>query len=309
MPKTHFSRVGGQQWVDSFYRPPVETTGNIFYVDSNGGGSTSGPGYSPETAFTTLSSAAAACTANNGDVIYVMEGHAETISGAAGVDLTVAGVRVIGLGHGASRPTFTLTAAASTFAVGASSLHIENLLFVADFTNGVTAGVDIDAAHTDVYFKRCEWRAAASTKEFLKGVTITEGAGRITFDECRFTEVTGGDATAAVFTESTGGLITVKDCTFQGDWSAAVLDLDDDALVPGPQILNNYAYNADISAGLFCTVTAATVGFFVGNSSGIGKANTIPVTNASASVFINNFATDAANLGSLEYPATATAWT
>lgn len=46
----------------------------------------------------------------------------------------------------------------------------------------------------------------------------------------------------------------------------------------------------------------------IGNRSGIGKANTIPVTDGSASVFIDNLATDAANISELKYPATPTAW-
>lgn len=281
--------------------------GSIFYVDSVNG-SSGNDGSEPDQAKATLAQALDLCTPSNGDTIVLCPGHAETIAGAAGVDVDVAGVRIIGLGHGALRPTFTFTAAASTFAVGASSVWIENLLFVANFTNGVTAGVDIDGNHSDVTFKDCEWRASASTKEFLKAVTIAEGAARVTFDGCRFTEVTGGDATAAIFTESTMTGLTVKNCTFHGDWSAAVLDLDDDAITLGLDIWNNYAYNADVSAGLFATVTAATVGFFVGNRTGIGKANTVPVTDASASVFVDNLATDAAAISELKYPATPTAW-
>lgn len=307
MPRTRFTnklRTPEHNFYD--LRNLVQTTGNIYFVDS--GVSTSGGGLSPEDAVSTLDAAVALCTASNGDVIVVMEGHAETISGAAGVDLDVAGIRVIGLGHGATRPTFTFSAAASTFAVGASSVQVENLLFVAAFTNGVTAGVDIDGNHSDVVFRNCEWRASLSTQEFLKAVTIAENASRVTFDGCRFTEVTGGDATAAIFTESTMTGLTVKNCTFHGDWSAAVLDLDDDAITLGLDIFNNYAYNADVSAGLFATVTAATVGFFVGNRSGIGKANTVPVSDASASVFIDNLATDAAAISELKYPATPTAW-
>jgi hypothetical protein len=310
MPRTSIPLAGGNAKVaehNLYDFRAVLTTGNIWFVDS--GASASGTGRSPEDPFTTLSAASAACSANNGDIIYVMEGHAETLDGAADVDLTVAGVRIIGLGNGASRPTFTFsTAADGTFAVGANSQHIENLLFVANFTNGVTVGVDIDGAHTDIYFKDCEWRASSSTKEFLKGVTIAEDAARVTFDGCRFTEVTGGDALSAIFTESTMTGLTVKNCTFYGDWSVAVLDLDDDAITLGLDIWNNVSYSADVAAGLFATVTSATVGFFVGNRSGIGKTNTVPVSDATASIFIDNLATDAAAISELKYPATPTAW-
>jgi hypothetical protein len=308
MPRTKLANPGRAPEHNVYdLRGYIPTTGNIFFVDS--GADAGGNGLTPESAVTTLNAAVALCTANNGDIIYIIEGHAETLEAAADVDISKAGLTIIGLGRGGDRPTFTFsTAADGTFAIGASSIYLENLLFVANFTNGVTVGVDIDGAHTDVVFKNCEWRAAASTKEFLKGVTIAEDADRITFDGCRFTEVTAGDALSAIFTESTAGLVTVKDCTFQGDWSVAVLDLDDDALVPGPQVFDNYVYNADVAAGLFCTVTSATVAVFIGNRSGIGKANTVPVSDATASVFIDNLATDAAAISELKYPATPTAW-
>lgn len=272
------------------------TTGRSFYVSSGTGSDSDGrSGLDPSNPLATLAGALLKCTANKGDTIYLMPGHAETIAGAAGVDVNVAGVRVVGLGWGASRPTFTFTAAASTFAVGASSLLIENILFVANFTNGVTEGIDIDDAHTDVYFKNCEMRSTAAT--------------RITFDGCFFYETGGGDATAAIFSEGALDRLVVKNCEFDGTWSAAVIDIDaGTAVVVRPRIINNVVYNSDTGAGLFCTLDSAVVGFFMGNRYGIGKANTVPVTDASASVFIDNLATDAAAISELKFPATATAW-
>lgn len=310
MPRTQIPVVGGNVKVPEHnlydFRQIRPTTGNIWFVDS--GVASEGNGLSPESAFNTLNEAVSAATASNGDIIYVMEGHAETISAAAGVDISKAGLTVIGLGSQGLRPTFTFTAAASTFAIGADNTWVENLLFRADFTNGVTAGVDIDSSHSGVTFKNCEWRSIVNTKEFLIGATIAENANDVTFDGCLFYEVTGGDATAAIFTESTATKITIKNCEGYGDWSAAVFDLDDDAITLGLRVMNNVFYNADVAAGLFCTVTAATVGFFVGNRSGIGKANTVPVSDASASVFVDNLATDAAAISELKYPATPTAW-
>lgn len=289
------------------FRQVFPTTGNLYFVDSNA--SASGSGLSPEDPVTTLTAASALCTANNGDTIIVMEGHAETIDSAADVDLTVAGVRIIGLGHGASRPTFTFsTTADGTFAVGASSQWIENLLFVANFTNGVTVGVDIDDAHTDITFKRCEWRATSATKEFLLGVTIAASAARITFDQCYFFEG-AGDATAAIASEGALDELKIMNCMFSGTYSAAVIDIDAGTnVVVRPWIVNNIAYNSDTNAGLFCAIDSGTVGMFVGNRSGIGKANTVPVSDTTASVFIDNLATDAAAISELKYPATPTAW-
>ena len=88
---------------------PVEVTapGQIFYVNNSavlpvgakaGSDSNAGTRLQP---FSTIDYAIGKCTANRGDIIFVMPGHSETITAASAIDLDVAGVRLIGLGHGA----------------------------------------------------------------------------------------------------------------------------------------------------------------------------------------------------------------
>src|SRR5687767_10422825 len=108
MGKTHFPRVAGNQWADSNYYFG-HPTGNVRYVHSSG--SSTGPGYTPETAYSTIDAAIGACTADNGDVIVVLEDHTESITGAAGIAADVAGVRIVGLGVGRNRPRITFTTA------------------------------------------------------------------------------------------------------------------------------------------------------------------------------------------------------
>src|SRR3990167_2987353 len=79
--------------------------GTVRYVNSNGGGSTTSGGLTRESAFTTLDSAIDASSA--GDTIVPMEGHAETQSASGALFAAdVAGIKVIGEGTGARRPTF-----------------------------------------------------------------------------------------------------------------------------------------------------------------------------------------------------------
>jgi hypothetical protein len=79
------------------------TTGNIFFVDSGSatGANSVGAGQNPDAPFLTIDYAVGQCTANNGDIIYVMPGHAEVVAAAAGLDLDVAGITIVGLGSGA----------------------------------------------------------------------------------------------------------------------------------------------------------------------------------------------------------------
>lgn len=115
------------------------STGNYFFVDSGTGINQVGCG-TRETPFATIDYAIGQCTASKGDVIIVMPGHTETITGAGGITLDVAGVSIVGLGNGALRPTITYTTAATgTFAITAANCLVKNLIFNANYADVATA--------------------------------------------------------------------------------------------------------------------------------------------------------------------------
>jgi hypothetical protein len=61
-------------------------------------------------------------------------GHAETISSASILALNVAGVAIVGLGSGSSRPTLTFTTTtAANIPITAADMSIQNFLFKANF--------------------------------------------------------------------------------------------------------------------------------------------------------------------------------
>lgn len=131
------------------------TTGNIFWVDSGSGTDSDGYGQNPDAPFATVDYAVGKCTANNGDRIYVMPGHAENLAADSAVDVDVAGITIIGLGEGADRPTFTATAAAGDFKLAAASTVIKNLLFLGGFDE--TTGI-IEVSAADCKIIDCEYR-------------------------------------------------------------------------------------------------------------------------------------------------------
>ena len=101
-------------------------TGAHYYVHS-GTGAASNDGLSPDTPLATIQQAIDKCVASQGDKVWVMPGHAETISAAAGIDANEAGISIIGIGNGSNRPTVTFSAVASTFAVTAANVRLNNI--------------------------------------------------------------------------------------------------------------------------------------------------------------------------------------
>ena len=120
------------------------TTGSVFFVDS-ATGADGNKGTDSKKPFATIDAALAKCTANKGDTIYLMPGHAETITGAGGITLDVAGVNIIGLGRYDTRPRFLLDAATTvTVLVTAANVSVTNVVFAAGHAD-IAVGMVITA--------------------------------------------------------------------------------------------------------------------------------------------------------------------
>jgi len=199
------------------------TTGNVFFVDSGSsdGSDATDYGNNPDAPFATLDYAIGQCTANNGDRIYVMPGHTETVSGAAGIDFDVAGVTAVGLGNGADRPTITLSATASTVHLDAASTAIDNFLFTV--SADATVGIDVDK--TDCVLSRCEFRNAAA-KEAVSWIDVNGGAAnacdRTTIDGCVFYCPNAG-TTAGVELGEVADRVAITNCVAVGDYGGACI--------------------------------------------------------------------------------------
>lgn len=129
--------------------------GNQFFVDS-GSGADSNNGKGWATALATLDAAFGKCTANNGDIVWVAPGHSETYTTTGNkITADVAGVRIIGVGFGADRPTFTFSHTGATMAITANSIVFDNLLFVTGIDSVTTiatiSGNDCIMGHPDGY--------------------------------------------------------------------------------------------------------------------------------------------------------------
>lgn len=131
--------------------------------------------------YNTIAAAVAACTANQGDIIFVCEGHTETVT-ATSINLSIAGITVIGLGSGKSKPVLTYGAAAATITVSAANVKVTNLFLLANFAN-VAAAFTTGAAK-DCVIDRCEFVDTDSTHNFLSCVVtdaIDNDADGLTF--------------------------------------------------------------------------------------------------------------------------------
>lgn len=173
-----------------------QTTGQVFFVDSNSG-SDSNSGKDPNHALATADAAVNKCSATDadgntkyGDTIYCMPGHTETTGKTT---LDVAGVQIIGLGEHRNRPSFTTATADDVFTVTAANCSIQNVQFGAPGIDAVTAYVNIAA---DGFVGR-NWYAAdcsaAASVNVVECITITADG-----DNCLLENITLFNKTTAV---------------------------------------------------------------------------------------------------------------
>jgi hypothetical protein len=127
----------------------IPLSGNVFFVHSGRGGNSGNGGY--DAPFSTLDYAVGRCTADRGDVIVALPGHTETVSAAAGLDLDVAGITLVGVGTGSLRPTINFTTVVGAdMDVDAANITMTNFLFTGGF-DALTGPIDVNAADFKLY--------------------------------------------------------------------------------------------------------------------------------------------------------------
>jgi hypothetical protein len=132
----------------------VAHPGSIFFVHSGTGTDGAGYGQNPEAPVATIDYAIGLCTANKGDVVYVLQG--------------------------AARPRIDFDHANASIDVTANGCTLKNLVLLPSITT-ILIGVDIAAAVTDTLLEDVEvlpGEDGAGADEFVLGIDIKAGCSR-----------------------------------------------------------------------------------------------------------------------------------
>jgi len=299
--------------------------GKVFYVDNsvpgngdlfvNGSNGNKGTFKDP---YATIAYAVTQARANKGDIIIVKAGHAETISAAAGLVLSTAGIAIIGLGVGSNRPTITLgTANTASITVTANNVSVQNILFVANFLNIATVFSIANAqVATDFTVDRCEFRDGSTILNFVAAVTV--GTTANIADGLTFTnnKVLGLASSPAAATTAVVVASDTKRMTLSGNFINHEVALTDTACLLAGGALNHTQLVVDGNE-VFRPSTSTTGHLITSSStacSGIVSNNLVAHLDATGGLmiptgtklaFFRNFCmiTGAADKSALENPA------
>jgi hypothetical protein len=173
--------------------------GNVFYVGATASGKWVAGVDDPSCGslgkpFKTIDYAIGKCTANQGDVIYVLPGHTETISAAGGITCDVAGVSIIGLGNGNLRPTITWSATASSWLVTAANVLIKNIITTISVDEVVSMFAVSAAGCTLDTVDFAEYGAKGATGQAIQFLLTTADADELTIKNCYHRQGTAANA-------------------------------------------------------------------------------------------------------------------
>jgi hypothetical protein len=274
--------------------PILQTNpGKVFWVSNNTtgllpgqrGGSDGNRGdfNSP---FATLDAAISACASGRGDIIFIKPGHAETISANTALNFDVAGVAIVGLGTGSSRPTFTLdTANTNRIPVSAANISIKNCIFIGNFLSIATCFLLTTAPDFEV--DACAFRDTDATHGFLTIITTTVA---VVADGLRFTNnsVTSKATTSpgpAISILGTHDRLTVDDNEIWhtvANNNVALLIEHAALVVTRLMCRRNFIYcvNTDSATGAIIVKTTATTG------SGMIAHNRVKALDTAAAILV-----------------------
>lgn len=284
------------------------TTGNVFFVDSGNvdGDDSPNSGKKPNVPFVTLDYAVSQCTANNGDVIYVMPGHAENLSAADAIDLDVAGISVIGIGVGTDRPTFTYTNAAGEVVIGADNVLIENMVFNASVT-AVLKGIDIEDGVDYATIRNCKFGVdAANTDEFNATITLVNNNTGCLIEGCEIDMGLGGAVSGIDMTADTERT-TIRNNYIHGDYSTACINgdttLSTDVLIEGNKLVNGGSGNVGTVACI--VLLTGTTGLIQNNTLVCNLADPAAAISSDTTIEFNNKYSETADDAGMPIPSTS----
>jgi hypothetical protein len=157
--------------------------GKVFYVNSSNvttvdgvAGSNANRG-TYQKPFATLTYAITQCKASRGDIICLLPGYTQTLSSANAIDMSIAGVAVIGLGRGTKKATFTLDTADTTcLKVSSFNNAFINCVFSANYADIATCINATTAKYLTLV--DCEFVDTATNMNFLYIVDSDTTANR-----------------------------------------------------------------------------------------------------------------------------------
>jgi len=210
--------------INGFRHPSVGEviTGNVYFLGNAATNTNDDPGNGkdPRKPFATLDYALSKMTSNNDDALFVMPGHAETLTGAGAFTQDISGCKIIGLGIYDRRPTFTMATLGSGV-LTASNYKLENMVFVAGVADMNPAFL---ITGKGAHLKNLSFEESAANLNYIDAIHVSAAdndADGLVIDGCNFDMNTDAAAVTAIDVLKDTRDIKILRNKIQGDFDAS----------------------------------------------------------------------------------------
>jgi len=213
------NRSPGAPWTTGAF---TTSPGDVWWVNSVGGVNDDAYGRTPTAPFASLNYAIAAASAIQGDHIFLMPGHAETLF-VANITLNKSNLTIEGLGNGGSRPTFRITAGPRCINVAADDVLISGLNVVGTINN-LTTFFDVD--NDDCTIDDCRMMTSAALEAYCF-INLATGKDNLTVRNCTALQPTdpegadGAAGTGFLYCEDSENIL-VENCRIDGYFETGI---------------------------------------------------------------------------------------
>lgn len=218
------------------------STGDRWFVHSGTGTDAAGFGQNPDAPTATLDYAIGLATASQGDIIYVMPGHNETIIAGTSCVIDKIGLSIIGLGRGANRPTFDFDNVSGSIEMDAASCRLSNVILKASIDDVVCA-VNVDAHDCEI--DHCYFTWEDTGDEFIMTIDLS-AFDRANIHDNVFESEEGADNADYVIQLVDTNETIIERNIFRGTWTDAAI-FGKTTLSARLLIKDNVIYNSDTS--------------------------------------------------------------
>ncbi len=257
--------------------------GRVFWV-GNTSGLPSGNGSSPDYPFSTLAGALVKGRASRGDIVYILPGHAETLTSATSLSDLVVGHKIIGLGTGTERPTFTLGSATAVITVTKANVMFRNLRFLGAGPAGTTAlSVANPIAVTAAGFQliECDIECGIDADQLATNcITASAAADDMVIAGCNIHGAAASVITNILVTTGAVDRLKIINNYMRADAGAAgqLLDLSNAAIAEN-DIIGNVFANITASSTFVIKPHATSTGMVVNNMFMTQDSGTAPAVS------------------------------
>lgn len=193
----------------------VHKSSKVIYVDSNTGSDNYG-GLRMESPVATLAQAISLATASQGDQIFILPNHAETVTAA--ISASKADVVIKGFELGNKRPVITVNGAVDLLDISAAGVSVEGLDLTIVTTDAATALINVSGAK--VKLSNIKMIPSATAVNVVDCITLASGANDILIDNVQIFNTTVA-VNSFLSIEAAVARMKMTNCHFFGDAATA----------------------------------------------------------------------------------------